>query len=87
MKARVVLKGAKTYTLGGKRWIKDVPNFVTDEKQVKEYQANGFFSVTVLKQAPKPVEEDREDDEDESDEAEEASKGKSKKSKGLKKRA
>ncbi len=53
MLARVVLKKAKTYTLGGRRWIKDVPGRVEGEDQVKAYQENGYFSVTVLEGSKK----------------------------------
>lgn len=47
MRARVVLTGARTYTLGGRRWIKDVPGLVVDD-EVKLYQQNGYFRVHVL---------------------------------------
>lgn len=48
VQAKVILKGAKTYTLNGRRFIQDVPVLISGEK-VKEFQANGHFSVTMLK--------------------------------------
>ena len=48
MLARVVLKKAKTYSLGGKRYIKDVPVRIEGEDQIRSFQENAYFSVTVL---------------------------------------
>ncbi len=48
-KARVVLRKAKTYQLGGKRWIKDVPMVVRGEENVAMYKSNGYFHVTMIK--------------------------------------
>ena len=48
VQAKVILKGAKTYTLNGRRFIQDVTVLISGEK-VKEFQANGHFSVTMLK--------------------------------------
>lgn len=48
MVARVVLKKSKTYTLGGKRWIKDVPQPVRGEENILAFQQNGYFHVTIL---------------------------------------
>lgn len=48
VRAKVVLRGARTYTLGGKRWIKDVPGIVNGDA-VKQFQENGYFYVAVLK--------------------------------------
>ena len=47
LKAKVVLRGARTYTLGSKRWIKDVPCIVTDDN-IKQYKENGYFYVAML---------------------------------------
>ncbi len=47
LKAKVVLRGARTYTFGGKRWIKDVPCIVTDD-DIKQYRENGYFYVAML---------------------------------------
>ena len=49
MKAKVILRGAKTYNLGGMRWIKDVPKIVHGEDKVKEFKENGYFYVVMLK--------------------------------------
>ena len=48
-KARVVLKKSKTYNFRKKRWIKDVPQIITGEDEVKAFQENGFFHTTILK--------------------------------------
>jgi len=48
MKAKVILRGARTYTLGGKRWIKDVPGIVNGD-DVKQYKENAYFYVVMLK--------------------------------------
>ena len=53
VKAKVVLRGAKTYTLRGKRWIKDVPQIVTDEGMLSELKSNGYFHVAILSQSSK----------------------------------
>jgi hypothetical protein len=47
--ARVVLRDAKTYTIRGRRWIKDVPGVVKGSSVIQSYQENGHFHVTVLK--------------------------------------
>jgi len=47
-KAKVVLRGAKTYTFGGRRWIKDVPGVVSGDA-VALYKQNGYFRVSDLK--------------------------------------
>ena len=72
VQAKVILKGAKTYTLNGRRFIQDVPVIISDEKKVKEFQANGHFSVTLLKAKVKSEEaaakskaKDDDDDEEE----------------------
>lgn len=52
-RARVVLKGAKTYTLGNRRWIKDVPGIVKGDEAVKAYKQNGYFRVTILESKSK----------------------------------
>lgn len=49
MVARVTLRKAKTYNLGGKRWIKDVPQLVRGEEAVKEFENNGYFRVHILR--------------------------------------
>ena len=48
MKAKVILRKARTYNLGGKRWIKDVPGIVHGDA-VKQYKENGYFYVAMLK--------------------------------------
>ena len=48
MAARVVLRKARTYQLGGRRWIKDVPGIVKGEELIKQYQENAYFHVSVL---------------------------------------
>ena len=53
MKARVILKGAKTYKLHGRKWIKDVPVMLHDEDAIKEVQANGRYQVFILSAAKK----------------------------------
>ena len=61
MVARVVLKKAKTYSLGGRRFIKDVPQTIKGEENIVEYQNNAYFHVAILdgkakkKQAKKPA--------------------------------
>lgn len=90
--ARVILKEARSYRHGGRRFIKDVPQTIKGD-EVKEYLHNGFFSVTVLKgkeeleqpsssSKPKeaPVKSSKDDDEDDDD------KPAKKSSAGLKKR-
>jgi hypothetical protein len=58
--ARVTLKKAKTYTLGDRRWILDVPQIVRGEEDVLKYESNGHFHVKRLKGEPQPsVEETR----------------------------
>lgn len=52
--ARIVLKKAKTYTLRGRHWIENVPQTIKGETEVEQYQANGYFHVTVLKHKAKP---------------------------------
>lgn len=53
--ARVILKGAKSYRLGGRRFIKDVPQVIKGD-EVTQYLENGFFHVAMLKgEVAKPV--------------------------------
>lgn len=79
-KAKVILKQAKTYNIGGKRWIKDVPGTVEGEENIQKYEANGFFTVVRLKDAEskamkkKAQEEDAEDEEVEEQAASKAAK-------------
>ena len=54
-RARVVLRGSKTYNLGGKRWIKDVP-IIINGKAVNTYKNNGHFHITMLKSKTVDVE-------------------------------
>jgi len=50
VRARVVLRGSKTYKHpGGKRWIKDVPGVVEGAAEIKEFANNGRFRVSMLK--------------------------------------
>ena len=55
MVARVTLRKAKTYNLGGKRWIKDVPQLVRGEEAVQEFQNNGYFRVHILEEGTKEI--------------------------------
>lgn len=87
--ARVVLKGARTYSLGGRRWIQDVPQIVHGEDEVKSFKENGYFHVTMLKKdAVKAAEKKASEADDEDDDLESnASKSSKLKPKaGLKKR-
>lgn len=86
--ARVVLKGSRTYSLGGRRFIKDVPQIIQGD-DVASYKENGFFHVTMLKSdavkaAAKKARDDDDADEDMEMNASKSSKMKSKA--GLKKR-
>ena len=84
--ARVILKQAQTYSLGGRRFIKDVPQIVTGD-EVDQFKNNGYFHVTMLKTAEKKAAEKLAREEDETDEElEEKSSVKASKVKGLKKR-
>jgi hypothetical protein len=53
MRARVVLKGCKTYVVGGKKWIKEVPKVIEGKGLIKSFQENGYFNVAVLKEKKK----------------------------------
>jgi hypothetical protein len=64
MTARVVLKKAKSYKFEGKRYFQDVPQTVHGEDEIKLFQENGFFNVTVLKGAAKKASKVSEDEED-----------------------
>lgn len=48
MVARIVLKKSKTYSLGGRRWIKDVPQTIRGEENILSFKQNGYFHVTLL---------------------------------------
>lgn len=55
MTARVVLRGAETYKVHGRTWIKGVPGVVKGEDQIKAFEQNGYFHVKRLeskKQTP-----------------------------------
>jgi len=55
--ARIVLRGAETYKVHGRTWIKGVPGVVKGEDQVKAFEQNGYFHVKRLeskKSAPQP---------------------------------
>lgn len=55
--ARVVLRGAETYKVHGRTWIKGVPGVVKGDDQVKAFEQNGYFHVKRLeskKAAPQP---------------------------------
>lgn len=69
MKARVVLRGAKTYNLGGERFIKDVPKVVSGESKVKLYKQNAYFHVVELKSAAKKKSKSKDKDGGESKES------------------
>lgn len=47
-RAKVILKGAKSYTLAGAKYIKDVPKIVKGEAAIEEFMNNGYFVVTHL---------------------------------------
>lgn len=47
-RARVVLRGARTYQLAGRRFIKDVPQLVVGDDLVETFMLNGYFHVTEL---------------------------------------
>lgn len=61
--ARVILKGARSYRVGDRRFIKDVPQVIKGA-EVAQYEQNGYFHVAVLKGASK-VEHDDDDSADE----------------------
>lgn len=46
--ARVILKKAQSYKIGGRRWLKDVPHTLKGS-ELAEYVNNGYFSVTFIK--------------------------------------
>lgn len=75
VQARVILKGAKSYNLGGKRFIQDVPVLINGEEEVKSFQQNGYFSVTMLK-SKKIEAASKEEDEEDMDEEETSGKSK-----------
>lgn len=56
--ARVTLKGAKTYTLNGQRFIQDVPKIIKGEEEtILPFEQNGYFHVSRLK--AKAVEQEK----------------------------
>lgn len=46
--ARVILKEARSYRQGGRRFIKDVPQTIKGD-DVRQYLDNGYFHVSILK--------------------------------------
>ena len=48
-RARVVLRGAKSYSYKGFKFIERVPKVVKGDDIVEELQNNGYFKVTLLK--------------------------------------
>lgn len=46
--ARVILKEARSYRQGGRRFIKDVPQIIRGD-EVKQFVDNGYFTVSILK--------------------------------------
>lgn len=84
--ARVILKEARSYRQGGRRFIKDVPQTIKGE-EVTQYQNNGYFSVTILKgkvEEPAPSSKAKVEPLDDDDDLDEAPSKKS--GSGLKKR-
>lgn len=79
--ARVILKGARSYRVGDRRFIKDVPQVIKGA-EVAQYEQNGYFHVAVMKGASKV-----ELDEDSADEAPAAKKAVSPKAAALKTKA
>lgn len=51
-KARVVLKGASSYSVGGVRFLKGVPRVVSG-KDVELFKQNAYFHVVVLDEGKK----------------------------------
>ena len=43
--ARVVLRGAAKYKLGGITWVKNVPKVIKGEDKIKALEQNGYFIV------------------------------------------
>ena len=46
--ARVVLRGAESYKLGGHSWVKNVPRVIKDEKLIQSLEQNAYFLVKRL---------------------------------------
>ena len=46
--ARVVLRHAESYTFNKRKWLKNVPQIVTEENEISEYEQNGYFHVKRL---------------------------------------
>lgn len=55
--ARVTLKKAKTYALGSRRWVQDVPQMIRGEEEIQKYETNGHFQVKRL-ESGEPVSAD-----------------------------
>jgi len=49
--ARVILKKCRTYRVGDRRFIKDVPQVIKGD-EVDEYKDNGYFHVVMMKAKP-----------------------------------
>jgi len=65
-RAKVILKKATTYTLAGRKFIKNVPAIVKGGAMVDEFKTNGFFKVTELE--PKAVKKKKKSSDDEGSE-------------------
>lgn len=46
--ARVVLKKAKSYTVGSRRFLQDVPQIIRGEEEIQKYETNAHFHVKRL---------------------------------------
>jgi len=53
-RTRVVLREAKTYTLGGRKFIKDVPVVIVGEKG-EQFKLNAYFKCSTLEPKMKKV--------------------------------
>lgn len=54
--ARVVLRGAQTYKLGGLSWLKDNPKTIKGEDKIRAFEQNGYFHVKRLaSKSPSPT--------------------------------
>ena len=62
-KARVVLSKCESYEARGRKFVRGVPQIITDSREIMYYKRQGEFSVTMLQEVkaapdkPKPKEE------------------------------
>lgn len=47
-RAKVVLRGCLSYSVGGRRYLKDVPVIVKGSSKIEEFKNNGRFYITDL---------------------------------------